>query len=290
MHFAGARERDPVSDNPPSGSQTTGDSAAPSSAVVIDKEWLTPAMARIWLDGSDGFAPIEATEGYLKCFFVPPGAPYAVPWGPECDSAAPELRPRSRRLTVRCWDPDAQVFAIDVLTHSGAGYAGRWAEQAEPGDVLYFQGPSGKYRPDPDADWHLFAGDESALPAIAASLEAVPEGRPCVALVVVDSEAHEIELLSPGEVQAIWLHRDRAAAPERLLASAVEALEWHPGRVDVFLHGEAGEVRATRKHLVAGRGVDHREASISPYWRRDHDDEQWRAVKRQWLAEQELDN
>lgn len=261
----------------------------PSPAAVVDSEWLTPSMVRVSLRAGSGFRPIAATEAYLKCFFVPEGAPYSVPHGPESDSAPLEFRPRSRRLTVRSWDPQAHVFALDVLTHSGRGFAGVWAERAEPGDVLWFQGPSGSYRPDPDADWHLFAGDESALPAIAASLEAVPAGRSCVVLVVVDTEAHEIDLSSPGDVDVRWLHRSRAAEPERLLVDALESLTWRPGQLGVFLHGEAGEVRAARKHLVADRGIDPQAASISPYWRRDHDDEQWRAAKRQWLADQERD-
>ena len=35
-------------------------------------------------------------------------------------------------------------------------------------------GPSGAYAPDPAADWHLFAGDEAAIPAISVALEALP--------------------------------------------------------------------------------------------------------------------
>ena len=49
-----------------------------------------------------------------------------------------------------------------------------------------FTGPAGAYSPDPDADWHLMVGDESALPAIAASLEAVPAGAPVVVRLVCD--------------------------------------------------------------------------------------------------------
>ena len=61
------------------------------------------------------------------------------------------------------------------------------------------------------------------------------------------------------------------------------------GRFDVFVHGEAAEVRAVRRHLVVDRQIDVGAASISPYWRRRHTDEDWRKVKRQWMAEQALD-
>ena len=73
------------------------------------------------------------------------------------------------------------------------------------------------------------------------------------------------------------------------MVRAVEALSFPAGRVDVFVHGEAGEVRAVRKHLLADRGIPTEGASISPYWRRDHTDEAWREIKRQWLIDSESD-
>ena len=130
------------------------------------------------------------------------------------------------------------------------------------------------------------AGDESALPAIAASLEKVPEGRPCVALVVVDDREHEPDV---GALDITWLHRSSAANPADLLTDTVAGLDLPEGRVDVFVHGEAGEVRAVRKHLLGDRGIPKEQTSISPYWRRDHTDECWREIKRDWLAEVEQD-
>jgi NADPH-dependent ferric siderophore reductase len=151
------------------------------------------------------------------------------------------------------------------------------------------RGPNGAYRPDPEADWYLLAGDESALPAIAASLEQIPAGKFCAVLVVVDDPDHEIDLESPPDLELVWLHRSTSTTPFALLPDAVASLRWRSGDVDLFVHGEAAEVRATRKHLIADRGIDRASASISPYWRRGYDDESWRTVKRQWLADQEQD-
>lgn len=72
------------------------------------------------------------------------------------------------------------------MVHGDDGVAGPWAANATPGDALVFAGPSGAYRPDPGADWHLMVGDESALPAIAASLDAVPGGAPVVVRLLVN--------------------------------------------------------------------------------------------------------
>lgn len=259
--------------------------------TVVASERLTPTMVRVTLGGLgiERFTPNDWTDQYIVCQFVPDGAPYSVPFGDEADAAAPEHQPRKRYFTVRAWDGDRRLLTADFVVHGDEGHGGRWAAGARVGDLLQFRGPGGGYRPDADADWYLMAGDESALPAIAASLEVLPAGRPCIVLGVVDSPEHELPLASPADVEVRWLHRDRSATPETLLADALAAIEWRDGSVDVFVHGEASEVRAARKHLVGERGVDRDRASISPYWRRHHDDEEWRRVKRAWLAEQELD-
>lgn len=260
--------------------------------TVESTERLTPSMIRIGFAGPglDSFEPTGYTDEYVMALFIPDGAPYSPPFDvDEARALEPEHRPRTRRFTVRSSDATRKALTIDFVAHGDSGYAGRWAQNARPGDQLQMRGPSGGYRPDPEADWFLLAGDESALPAIAASLEAIPNGRPCFALIVVDDQDHEIDLESPGNLEVSWLHRRTASAPEDLLREAVSAVPWGEGEADVFLHGEAWEVRTTRKFLIAERGVNRSEASISPYWRRDYDDEEWRKVKREWLADQEQD-
>lgn len=261
-------------------------------AVVQSVERLTPTMVRVVLGGGElaDFQSTGCADEYVNAFFVPEGAPYGVPFEPDdLDGVDTALRPKPRRFTVRSWDEATKHLTIDFVAHGEVGYAGRWAQRARPGDRLQFRGPGGGYVPDPAAAWHLLVGDESALPAIAASLERLSPGARAIALVIVDGPDNEQPVDSPGDVDLVWLHRRDSPKPEDLLVDAVAALQFPPGAVDLFVHGEAGEIRAVRRHLMVDRGIDVADASISPYWRRDHDDEAWRAVKADWLAEQAAD-
>ncbi len=261
--------------------------------VVREKEWLTPSIVRLRLsgDGLEGFTMVAATDAYVNVAIPPDGAPYAAPFDvQEVREAHPKpLWPARRRYTVRRWDDETRELLIDVVVHGDEGVAGPWAAGAAPGDVLVFEGPGGGYRPDRAADWHLLVGDESALPAIAASLEAVPEGAHTVARLVCDGPEHEIALDCPGDLDLEWLHRSGRAADATLLLDAVRRLDWPQGSVLAFVHGEATEIREIRRHLLADRGLDRSSMSCSPYWRREMTDEQWRAVKAAFVAEMESD-
>ena len=143
------------------------------------------------------------------------------------------------------------------------------------------RGPGGAYRPDPTADWHLLAGDESALPADhrrarGATCRGGGPGRP-----LVEDAGHEPALPLPAGAQLTVLHRATLAEGQSL-ASAVRALEWLPGRVHAFVHGEAAEVmHDIRPYLLKERGLDRDQVSISGYWRRGRSEEGFR----QWKAE-----
>lgn len=260
--------------------------------TVLRADRLTRSMVRVVLGGPglDGFVMGDWTDGYVNCQFVPAGADYGVPFDDDhVRSLARELRPAARRFTVRRWDAARRELSLDFVVHGDEGVAGRWAQAAQPGERLQLRGPSGGYAPDLSADWHLLVGDESALPAIAASLERIPDGVPVRVLVEVDGAADELELASGGERQVVWLHRRGHDEVDGLLADAVGRLERPPGRVHAFVHGEAVSVRALRTLLLREWGVPPEDLSLSPYWRRDYTDERWREVKRDWLAQVEAD-
>src|SRR3954452_1521044 len=260
---------------------------------VTTTEVLTPSLVRVVLEGGDLAELVmpDATDAYLNLAFRPAGAPYDEVFDPQAlgDTHPGAQQPARRRYTVRDWDPQAARLTLDFVVHGDSGVAGPWAAGAEPGDVLVFTGPSGGYRPDPSAAWHLLLGDESALPAIATSLEALSSGARAVVRVVCDGPAHEIDLPSPADVDLAWLHRHGDERDESLLLAAVEAVDFGGGTPFGFVHGEADEIRGVRRHLLQERGLTRRDLSCSPYWRRTMTDEAWRRIKRDYVAAMEAE-
>lgn len=257
-------------------------------AEVHHVEQLSPDLLRVVLSGGTlgQFEASGATDSYINAKFLSADSPVEIPFERgDLEGLDDSFRPRPRRFTVRSWDPTHQLLAIDFVAHGDSGYAGRWAQLAKPGDRLQFEGPGGSYQPSTTVDWHLLVGDESALGAIGASLEALGPDDHALVFAVVEKPGYEIELPTEANVVIHWLYRDGVGDSETWVADAVSTTAFPNGTFDVFVHGEAGEVRAVRKHL-ADRGADLSAASISPYWRRRHTDEDWRKVKRQWMAEQ----
>ncbi|WP_433529443.1 siderophore-interacting protein [Micromonospora sp. CA-263727] len=263
-----------------------------TSVRVLRTDRPTPHVVRLLLGGEElvGLPVGEFTDHYIKFVLPAAGVAYSGP----LDLAAMrrdlprEQWPRLRAYTVRDWDTVAGEITVDVVHHGDAGLGGPWAAALRPGDEVMFVGPGGAYAPSPDADWHLLVGDESALPAIATSLARLPAGAPAHVFVEVDGPADEQPLPSPGEVRLTWLHRGGAPVGEALVA-AVRGLDFPPGLVHAFVHGEANFVRQLRRLLRVERGVPSEWLSISGYWRRGLDDEGWRATKSDWNRQVEAD-
>lgn len=252
---------------------------------VLRTERLSAHMIRV-VAGGDGlarFPDTEFTDRYVKILFLHPGVEYPEPLDMDIVHAdyPREQWPSQRTYTVRSLDHDAGEMVIDFVHHGDAGLAGPWAASAKPGDRLRLLGPGGAYAPDPEVDWHLLVGDEAALPAIAAALERVGPGVPAVAVVQVGASGEEQHLSSVAELDVRWLYRDAAGGdPDGTqLLDEVRSLEFLPGRVHAFVHGEASAVRGLRRHLLHDREVDRDALSVSGYWRRGHDDEAFRKLK-----------
>jgi NADPH-dependent ferric siderophore reductase len=260
----------------------------PRLAQVVRTTRVTPRMVRVVLggDGLTGFPVGEFTDHYVKLLFAADGTPYEGP-----DDLArvraelpAEQWPVTRTYTVRFWDAGSGELTIDVVHHGDEGLAGPWAARARAGDRIRLLGPGGAYAPSPAADWHLLAGDESALPAIGAALARLPASAPVrVVAEVASAEEEQTDLVLREGVELVWVHRGDGVPGEALVA-AVRGTPLPPGQGHVFVHGEAGAVRELRRHLRAERGPAPEFTSISGYWRRGDTEDRWQAGKRAWNA------
>jgi len=231
---------------------------------------LTPRMVRITLGGGQlvGF-PGAGPDRRIKMFFPPErvdGAlalPRASSGGPVWAAGLP--RPVIRTYTVRRYDPAAGELDVDFVLH-GAGPAAAWAAQARPGDPVGVSDPGGRYTPDRSADWHLLAGDESALPAIATVLSALPSGARTEVFVEVADRAEEQPLPTAADARVRWLHRGSARHGD-LLATTVRAARLPDGRAQAWVSAEAATVRELRGHLLHERRIERRLVYATNYWR-----------------------
>ena len=264
---------------------------------VVSTRQLAPHIVRVVLGSRtfNTFVPSNFTDSYVKLVFVADDVDVAeLPQPLTLDSFAdlpPDKRPSVRTMTVRRVDVPAREITLDIVVHGDHGVAGAWAASAQPGQRIYLMGPGGAYTPDPAADWHLLAGDETGLPAIAAALEALPANAIGKAFIEVAGPDDEIALTAPEAVEVSWIYRggradlvpgDRAGdfAP---LIEAVTTTEWLPGQVHVFIHGEAQAVMHNlRPYVRKERDVDAKWASsISGYWRRGRTEETFRQWKKE---------
>ncbi|WP_111765810.1 siderophore-interacting protein [Nakamurella deserti] len=266
-------------------------------ALVVQRiERLAPHLIRVHL-GGPGFATfmaaahpdrLAATDTYVKILFARPGSGLTPPY----DLAAlrevlePEDLPVQRTYTIRAADPERETLTVDFVVHGTDGVAGPWAVAARPGDVVSISDPGGQYAPSDDpAVEHLFAGDATALPAIAAALESLTPDATGHVFVEVHDAHDEIALPAPAGVAVRWLHQTSVAgtglAPGELLTAVVCGLPRPAGPVQVFAHGERAAMKAIGRFLTGVWGLDRRELSLSAYWALGRAEDRFQAEKRE---------
>lgn len=253
--------------------------------TVLRKEWHGEHMVRIVAGGAGlaDFTPNGFSDMYVKIHFPQPGVEYREPLDVFAlrDTLPREQWPSTRTYTIRWVDSKAQELAIDFVVHGSEGLAGPWAAAAAPGDRLIVSGPGGAYRPDPEADWYLLAGDEAAVPAIAAALEALPSAAVGSAFLEVDGDDDIQTIAAPPGIEVIWLlRRGEPAGTSSLLAHAVATVPWQDGRVDVFAHGEREYMKALRKILFTDHGLERSQVSLSGYWAQGRNEDGFQAEKK----------
>ncbi len=181
--------------------------------------------------------------------------------------AADGNKPVRRRYTIRRLDRARRALTLDIVLH-GDGPGDRWVRSARPGDRIEGIGPRGKISPSLEADWHLFMGDESAMPAILAMTESLPGDSEATIVLEIPDPEDEQEVAAAARTRVSWLHRlgGRAGDPAALSAEAAE-VELPSGSGHAYLLGEAKVVLRLRE-ILASRGLAQDQMSPKAYWGR----------------------
>jgi len=217
---------------------------------VVDSAMVTPKMQRIRLGSSE-----------LRGFEYRPGQDVML-WVP-----AEGGRMVYRRYTIRHLDQAAGLLDIDVFEHGKDGPGAHWVEAAQPGDHVDVVGPRGKISL-VDAPWHVFAGDETYIPATFAMLKALPAGTPAWAFLEVAGPEEEQPLSVTADARLMWIHRgELPPGDSAALVAAVGSAELPTSPGHAYIGAELQVARALSRALEA-RGFESARISSKAYWGR----------------------
>lgn len=234
-------------------------------ATVLKKRQVTPHMLRVSV-GGEGLQefPEDQPGAYFKLVFP----------GQEGE------KDRLRTYTVRQQFDDS--FDIDFMVHEAdGGLAISWAMAAQPGDTIQIRGPGPNKTVDPEADWFLFAGDMTALPAISANIQRLPADAKGYAVLEVVDEADRQQLNAPAGIEIKWIVNDQPGVNSDCLVEAVKDLPWAEGRPGVWCACEFSSMRKLRDYFRNERGVDKSDLYISSYWKLGREEEAHKKLKRE---------
>ena len=292
----------------------------PYRAVVAEVRRMSPHFVRVSFhcDDFEHFGT-ECLDQRIKLLFPLPDGTYsdlgfddeesqlAGDWYARWRALPEHRRNPFRTYTVRAIDPERCRLDVDFVVHGDGGPAARWLLSAAAGDRLVVVGPDARsphrgvgidWRPG-DARELLLAGDETAAPAIASILEALPAGRRARAFIEVPEPDDAIALRAPSHATVTWLPRGDAATGTRLQPAVRDWLAENPrivagaraaamqrlDEVDVdrdilwetpeasgggfyaWIAGESAAVKALRRMLVREHGIDRTRVAFMGYWR-----------------------
>ncbi|MFE7269921.1 siderophore-interacting protein [Streptomyces sp. NPDC057623] len=262
------------------------------SLQVVRTRRLAPSLVRVTFGGDDlEYFFSDGRDQSLSLFLPHPGQTEPqVPlelgdgWWQGWRELPDDVRAVMRSYTLRALRRHPDEIDIDFVLHTPAGPASHWASRASAGDRVLLLGPAVadnraiRFRPAQDTDLVVIWGDETAVPAVSAILEALPAGTRARVWLEVHDAGDIQDLVTGADAEITWLVREGTRAEGSPMAlDAIRSAELPAAeRPYVWIAGESGCVKTLRRHFVQERGVDRRRVTFVGYWRQGMSEEQLR--------------
>lgn len=270
------------------------------SLQVVRTRRLGPSLVRVTFGGPDLHAfHSDGRDQSLSLFLPHPGQPEPVVplelgdgWWQGWRELPDDVRAVMRSYTLRALRREPDEIDIDFALHGiepgatvQAGPASRWAARAAAGDRVLLLGPAIadnraiRFRPPEDTDLVVVWGDETAVPAASAIVEALPAGTRARVWLEVPHAGDIQDLVTEADAEITWLVRDeRGTEGSSMALDTLRAAQLPPAeRPYAWIAGESGCVKELRRHFVRDRGIDRRRVTFVGYWRRGVSEEQLRS-------------
>lgn len=245
------------------------------SATVTAVTDLGGGMRRVTCRAPElrSFVPCGPDE-YVGLLMAPPGRRLVLPdpmaANPRAAVAAiPERdRPALRWYTIRDQDPLAGTVDIDIMTHGDSGPGSAWTCRARAGDEVGIRAGGALYRGLEVHGRQVLVADETAVPSVAAILDAWGGAADAADHgVEVHVEVEDPAVLTSYDLGDATVHVRRGRpgsallpALDRHLASGGSPIEY------AWACGESDLAAGARRALVR-QGVGRRRIYFCGYWK-----------------------
>lgn len=223
---------------------------------VID---LSPHMRRIVLRGIElSDFPENKESAHVKVF---------IPERYERKSSISmfaKYKSAMRSYTIRAQDPVKKTLTLDFAVNDHDGRISHWANHAKLDDVVGIAGPGSVKHPDFNAPSHLLIGDLTALPAIAATLERLPQNAVGNAFIQVPDVEDKQTFNTPPGINIEWLIEPYSG--DNVLLAKVKNMVWPIEHPAIFLATEATHVKEIKGYLLDQKSVHSKLMYSSAYW------------------------
>jgi len=244
-------------------------------ATVVAVADLGGGMRRVTCaaEGLRSFVPCGPDE-YVGLLMPPVGRPLVMP-DPEpvnvrasVAAIADADRPALRWYTIRDHDPVLGHVDIDIMTHGDSGPGSAWTCRARRGDQVGIRASGALYRGLEVSGRQVLVADETALPSVAAILDAwggAVDARDQG--VEVHVEVADPAVLDSYDLGEVTVHHRTGRPGSALVPGLDRALGARAGSIGyAWACGEAGLVAGARRTLLR-HGVERRSIFYCGYWK-----------------------